>query len=64
MKISLVQDSVFKMFDMSEGKLTNVATGEEFKSMGTIPSGCYKLERKIDFKFYRSIGTMPLYASR
>jgi hypothetical protein len=51
------------MFDMSNGKLTNVQTGAEVTNNTPLPSGCYKLERKIDMQFYRSFGAMPLYAS-
>jgi len=51
------------MFDMSDGTLINVRTGEEFTGHGTVPSGCYRLHRKLAMNFYRSIGSLPLYSS-
>ncbi len=51
------------MFEMTDGKLINVQTGEEFTGHDTVPSGCYRLEQKLDMRFYRSMGTMPLIAS-
>jgi hypothetical protein len=60
---SPTRSDILSMFDLSNGKLTNVQTGAEITNNTPLPSGCYKLERKIDMQFYRSFGAMPLYAS-